>query len=153
MAMTRPAKVLIIVALALLAVPVGATLLLAGSLVTHGVVTVQVNETKQGGTHLYLPVPAGLLYLGMDLLPLFDRDGELSKARREIGPWAPVVAAALESIDDCPDAVLVDVQERGETVKIVKQGRSIEIQVHGNDGDVHVSLPAHLFTRIARQVV
>jgi len=151
--MTRPAKVLTIVALALLAIPVGATLLLAGSLAVHGVVTVKVNETKEGGTHLYLPVPAGLLYLGMDLLPLLDRKGEIAKARHEIGPWGPVAAAALQSLDDCPDAVLVDVEERGEIVKIVKAGRSIEIQVHDGDGDVHVSLPAGLFSRIARQIV
>jgi hypothetical protein len=150
--MTRPAKVLTIVVLALLAVPVGATLLLAGSLVAHGVVTVNVNETKEGGTHLYLPVPAGLLYLGMDLLPLLDRDGELSRARREIGPWAPVAAAALESLETCPDAVLVDVEERGQTVKIVKAGRSIEIRIHDQNGDVEISLPAHLFTRVARQI-
>src|SRR5579885_1119417 len=149
--MTKPAKVVTIVALALLAVPVGATLLLAGSLVTQGVVTVNVKEARQDGTHLFLPVPAGLVYLGLDLLPLFDRVGELAKARQEAGPWAPVAAAALESLEDCPDAVLVDVEERGQTVKIVKSGRSIEIQVHDHGDDVHISLPAHLFTRVARQ--
>ena len=149
--MTRPAKVVTIVALALLAVPVGATLLLAGSLVTQGVVTVNVKEAQKDGTHLFLPVPAGLVYLGLDLLPLFDHDGELAKARQEAGPWAPVAAAALESLEDCPDAVLVDVQERGQSVKIVKSGSSIEIQVHDKGDDVHISLPAHLFTRVARQ--
>jgi hypothetical protein len=151
--MTKPAKVIAIVALALLAIPVGAGLLLAGSVVTHGVVTVNVNETKDGGTHLYLPVPAALVYLGVGLLPLLDHDGDLAKARREIGPWAPVALAALQSIEDCPDAVLVDVQENGETVQIVKHGRSIEIHVHDRGGDVQVSLPAHLFTHVARQIV
>jgi hypothetical protein len=150
--MTRPAKVLTIVALALLALPVGATLLLAGSLAIHGVVTVNVNGTRDGGTRLYLPVPADLLYLGMDLLPLLDRNGDLARARREIGPWAPVAVAALQSLEDCPDAVLVDVEEHGQTVKIVKVGRSIEIRVHDQDGDIQVSLPAHLFTRVARQL-
>jgi len=151
--MTRPAKVLTVVAIALLAVPVGATLLLAGSLVAHGVVTFKVNESKPGGTNISVPVPAGLLYLGLDLLPLIDRDGDLARARREMGDWAPVAAAALESFEDCPDAVLVDVRDHGDTVRIVKEGRSITIQVHDQDGDVNISLPAHLFTRVARQVV
>jgi hypothetical protein len=150
--MTRTAKVLTIVALSILALPLGATLLVAGSVVAHGVVTVNVQESKEGGTHLYLPVPADLLYLGMDLLPLLDHDGELTKARREIGPWAPVAVAALQSIEDCPDAVLVDVEEHGQTVKIVKQGRSIEIQIHDQDGDVEIALPAGLFSRLARQI-
>jgi hypothetical protein len=151
--MTRPAKALTIVAIALLALPVGATFLLAASVVTSGLVTVKVNETKPGGTNLYLPVPAGLLYLGMDLLPLLDHNHEMTKARRQMGAWAPVAAAALQSLEDCPDAVLVDVQDRAETVKIIKVGRTIEIHVHGEDGNVNISLPAHLFSRVAHQIV
>jgi hypothetical protein len=151
--MTRPAKVLTIIAVTLLALPVGCGLLLAASVVTSGLVTVKVNETKPGGTNLYVPVPAGLLYLGMDLLPLLDRHHEMARARKEMGAWAPVAEAAMQSLEDCPDAVLVDVQDRNETVKIVKVGRTIEIRVHGGDGDVHISLPAHLFTRVARQLV
>lgn len=151
--MTRPAKVLTIVAIALLALPVCATLLLAGSLVAHGVVSVKLDEAKPGGTSVYVPVPAGLLYLGIDLLPLLDRDGELARARQKMGAWAPIAAAALESFEDCPDAVLVDIRDHGDTVKIVKQGRSIEIHVHDRNGDVQIILPAHLFTRVARQFV
>jgi hypothetical protein len=150
--MTRTAKVLTIVALSILAIPVGATLLVAGSVVAHGVVTVNVQESKQGGTHLYLPVPADLLYLGMDLLPVLDQHDDLARTRREIGPWAPVALAAMQSIEDCPDAVLVDVESHGQTVKIVKVGRSIEIDVHDQGDDVHISLPAHLFTRALRQL-
>jgi hypothetical protein len=151
--MTRPAKVLTIIAIALLALPIGCGLLLAGSIVTSGLVTVKVNETKPGGTNLYVPVPAGLLYLGLDVLPLLDHNHEMARARKEMGAWAPAVQAVAQSLEDCPDAVLVDVQERNETVKIVKVGRTIEIRVHGDDGDVHVSLPAHVFTRVARQFV
>ena len=152
--MTRTAKVLTIVAIALLAVPVCATLLVAGSIVTQGVVSVRVDEAKPGGTTVFVPVPAGLLYLGMDLLPLLDRHGEMARAREEMGAWGPVAAAALESVEDCPDAVLVDVRDHGDTVRIVKEGRSIKIQVHdAHDGNVDISLPAHLFSRVARQFV
>ena len=151
--MTRPAKVITIVALTLLAIPVGATFLLAGSMAVQGVVTVKVHEKGPDGTNVYVPVPAGLIYLGMDLLPLLDRDHHLAQARRQMGPWAPVAAAALESIEDLPDAVLVDVRDGAETVKIVKEGRSINIQVHDHDSNVNISLPAHLFTRVARQFV
>ena len=151
--MTRPAKVLSIIAIAILALPVGCGLLLAGSLVTHGLVTVKVDQSRTGGPDLFIPVPAGLIYLGVDLLPLLDTHHEMARARREIGSWAPVAAAALQSLEDCPDAVLVDVQDRGETVRIVKEGRNIEIRIHDHDGTVNVSLPAHLFTRVARQLV
>src|SRR4051812_16023082 len=99
--MTRPAKVITIIAIALLALPVGCGLLLAGSLVTQGVVTVKVNDTKAGGTNLYVPVPAGLLYLGLDLLPLLDRNHEMARARREMGTMGPALAAAMQSLEDC----------------------------------------------------
>jgi hypothetical protein len=151
--MTKPAKVLTIIAIALLALPIGCGLLLAGSIVTSGLVTVKVNETKPGGTNLYVPVPAGLVYLGLDLLPLLDHHHGMARAHEEMGAWAPAVQAFAQSLEDCPDAVLVDIQQRNETVKIVKVGRTIEIRVHGDDGDVHVSLPAHVFTRVARQFV
>jgi hypothetical protein len=151
--MTRPAKVLTIVALALLAIPLCATVLLAGSLIMQGVVTVKVHQTAPGGTSLTLPVPAGLIYLGMDLLPLLDRHHELRRARRQIGDWAPAAAATLQSLEDCPDAVLVDVRDGRETVKIVKEGRNITIRVHDHEGDVNVSLPAHLFSRVARSII
>jgi len=151
--MTRPAKVFTIVALALLALPICATVLLAGSLITHGVVTVRVHEAGPGGTTLYLPVPAGLIYLGMDLLPLLDHDHELRQARREMGAWAPFATAAMQSIEDCPDAVLVDVRDGAETVKIVKEGRNISVRVHDGDSNVQISVPAHLFSRVARQII
>jgi hypothetical protein len=151
--MTRPAKVLTIVALALLALPVCATVLLAGSLITHGVVTVRVHEAGPGGTTLYLPVPAGLIYLGMDLLPLLDHHHELRRVRREMGAWAPFAAAAMQSLEDCPDAVLVDVRDGAETVRIGKEGRDISIRVHDRDSNVQISVPAHLFSRVARQII
>jgi len=152
--MTRPAKVLTIIAITLLAIPVGCGLLLAGSIVTSGLVTVKVHETKPGGTNVFVPVPAGLIYLGLDVLPLLDRHHGMEKARRRMGAMAPVAVAAMQALEDCPDAVLVDVKDHNETVKIVKVGRNIEINVHGADGEeVHVSLPAHLFTRVARQLV
>jgi hypothetical protein len=151
--MTRPAKVLSIIAIAILALPVGCGLLLAGSIVTQGLVTVKVDQRRTGGHDLFIPVPAGLIYLGVDLLPLLDRHHELARARRKAGSWAPVAAAALQSLEDCPDAVLVDAQDHGETVKIVKSGRNIEIHVRDHDGTVNVSFPAHLFTRVARQIV
>src|SRR4051794_21697722 len=109
--MTKPAKALTIVALALLALPVGCGLLLAASVVIQGLVTVKVHETEPNGTNVYVPVPAGLIYLGIDLLPLLDRDHHMAKARKEMGAWGPAAAAALQALEDCPNAVLVDVQD------------------------------------------
>lgn len=149
--MSKGAKILVVIAVAMVVMFVGSGLLIAGSIVTTGLVSVKINESRPDGTTLYLPVPAALVYLGMDLLPLLD-DGELDDMRAELGEWRPFVAATLQGLEDCPDAVLVDVREGNETVRIVKNGRDIEIRVHGAEGDFEISLPARLFSRMARVV-
>ncbi|HEX7184815.1 MAG TPA: hypothetical protein VF756_23515 [Thermoanaerobaculia bacterium] len=147
--MSKGAKILVVIAVLVTVMFVGTGLLIAGSIVHSGVVTVKINETRPNGTTLYLPVPAALVYLGMDLLPLVD-DGGLDELRADLGEWRPFVAATLEDLEDCPDAVLVDVRDGDETVRIVKQGLDIEIRIHGADGNFEISLPARLFSRVAR---
>lgn len=149
--MSKGAKILVVIAVVATVMFVGTGLLIAGSIVHSGVVTVKINETRPNGTTLYLPVPAALVYLGMDLLPLMD-EGEFDEMRAELGDWRPFVAATLNSLEECPDAVLVDVQDGHESVRIVKQGRDIEIRVRGAGGDFEISLPARLFSRMARAV-
>ena len=149
--MSKGAKILVVIAVLATVMFVGTGLLIAGSIVHSGVVTVKINEKRPNGTNLYLPVPAALVYLSMDLLPLMD-EGELDEMRSELGDWRPFVAATLNGLEDCPDAVLVDVQDGHESVRIVKQGRDIEIRVHGAEGDFEISLPARLFSRMARVV-
>jgi hypothetical protein len=72
--------------------------------------------------------------------------------RRDLGDWGPFVAATLEGLADCLDGVLVDVRDRDETVRIVKEGRSFEIHVRSRDESVDISVPARVFSKVARFV-
>lgn len=151
--MNTIAKLLFAAVLTFAALVVGSGTLLAASVVRSGMVTVKVHETgPQGVKHLYVPVPAALIGLGMDVMPVLAGRDVFAEMRSDLGDMGPVVAAALTELEDAPDAVLVDIQDANESVRIVKEGRSLEIQVDGPDGQVEISLPANLLGRIAREI-
>lgn len=149
--MRRGTKIFTILAATLAVMFLSSGLLLAGSIAINGMVTVRVNETQADGTDVYVPVPAGLIYAGLAVMPLLAED-ELAEMRAELGEWGPFLVAAAEAFEDCPDAVLVDVQDGDETVRIVKRGRSLDVLVDGRDGKVHVTVPAAMFRHVAKMI-
>lgn len=149
--MSRGLKIFVGIAVGFAVLLLGSGLLIAGTIAATGLVTVNVHD-KTEGTHVFLPVPAVALYLGLDLLPLVMDDADLADMRRDLGDWGPFVAATVQGLADCPDGVLVDVRDRDETVRIVKEGRSFEIHVRNRDESVDISVPARVFTKVARFV-
>ena len=149
--MSRGAKIFVGIAAGLAILFLGSGLLVAGTIAATGLVTVNVHD-KTDGTHIYLPVPAVALYLGMDLLPLVMDDSDLAEMRRDVGDWGPFMAATLRGLADCPDGVLVDIRDREETVRIVKEGRSFEIRIRNHNESVDISVPARMLSKAARLV-
>jgi len=151
--MNTIAKLLFAAVLTLAVLVVGSGTLLAASVVRGGMVTVKIHETgPRGEKHLYVPVPAALVNLGLDMVPMLTGRDVFGKVRADLGDMGPAMAAALTELEDAPDAVLVDIQDGRENVRIVKEGSSLEIQVDGPDGQVEISLPASLLGRIAREI-
>lgn len=150
--MRTATKVLLIAAVALGLIVMGSGMLLAASVVRSGMVTVKVHEPGPDGVRLYLPVPAALVHVGMSVLPAVMEEDVWAEVRTDLGEWGPVAAEALRAVEDAPDAVLVDVQNPRESVRIVKDGRNLEIHVKGDDGTVEISLPANLLGYIAREI-
>jgi hypothetical protein len=142
--MRRGKKVLAIVALSFAFVVLGCGLLLAAT----GVGSVRVQEKKADGARFFVPVPAVALYAGAALLPRVMPAAERARMREELGDRRQAIVAILEELERCPDGVLVDVEEHGETVRIVKEGRSLAVRVRSADADVDVSLPAGAVTHL-----
>lgn len=153
--MSKSAKILLAVALMFVALMIGSGVLLATSFVRAGSVTVKVHETGSfgnPGTHIDVTIPAAVIYLGLDVLPLVLEDEITAEIRTDLRDYGPAMAAALRDLEDAPDAVLVDVRDASESVRITKQGRSLEIQVDGPDGRFEITVPAGLLGRIAREI-
>lgn len=146
-------RFLTIVAATMLVLILGSGLLLAGTIAATGLVTVRVNEQGPEGTNLYMPVPAGFLYLGVAALPYVLSEEDLAEIRADLGEVGPAIAALGEALEDCPDAVLVDVQDHGESVRITKRGRSLLIHVDDGRDQVRISVPAALVSRTVNAVL
>lgn len=150
--MKKATKVLLVLAASFGLLLLGSGFLLAASIVQTGLVTVKVHESGPDGTHLYLPVPAILVHAGLAVLPALIEDDVWEDVRTDLGEWAPVAAEALRSVQDAPDAVLVEVENERESVRIEKVGRSLEIRVRDGKDSFEISLPASLLGRVAREI-
>jgi radical SAM superfamily enzyme with C-terminal helix-hairpin-helix motif len=150
--MKRVTKVLLILAASCGVLLLGSSFLLAASIVQTGLVTVKVHESGPDGTHLYLPVPAVLVHAGMSVLPAVMDEDVWEDVRTDLGEWAPVAAEALRAVEDAPNAVLVEVENERESVRIEKAGRSLEIYVRDGKDTFEISLPASLLGRVAREI-
>ena len=150
--MKKATKVLLVLAATFGLILMGSGFLLAASIVQTGLVTVKVHESGPDGTHLYLPVPAILVHAGLTVLPALIEDDVWEDVRCDLGEWAPVAAEALRSVEDAPDAVLVEVENERESVRIEKVGRSLEIRVRDGKDSFEISLPASLLGRVAREI-
>ena len=150
--MKKATKVLLVLAASFGLLLLGSGFLLAASIVTTGLVTVKVDESGPNGNHLYVPVPAVLVHAGLSLLPALVEDDVWEEVRTDLGEWAPVAAEALRSVEDAPDAVLVEVENERESVRIEKVGRSLEIRVKDGRDSFEISLPASLLGRVAREI-
>ncbi len=125
----------------------GSVLLLVAVAYSMGTVTVAVDEKRPEGHHLYVPVPAIVIPLGVRLAP----PGDLADAAVEVRPWLPAIKAASEELARCPDTTLVEVTDSEEKVRIAKRGDSIVVDVDGQEESVHVSVPLGTAYTLASQ--
>ena len=114
----------------LLAIPASLLAVVAGT----GIVVVDVAEP---GHHIVLPVPLLLAEAVTKAVPEDKMKIDLGKAKEQLSHMGPLIQA----LDDCPDAVLVEVQDKDEHVQISKAGRLLQVRVHGHDEEVSVDVP------------
>ncbi len=147
--MGRFARILIAFSVAVAMVFLGVGVALAATVAHSGLVTVQVHETGPRGTHLFVPVPAAAVDLGLGIAALAMPADERARLQEQVAPYRPALAAVARELEACPDATLVDVRSDSRTVRVVKRGASFVIDVDGPDGQVHVAVPARTVSKVA----
>jgi hypothetical protein len=120
-----------------LAAPVLLLMLVAGA---GGVVVVDVQEGGADGHHLVVPVPVALAQLALTFAP--------EEARHvvcpDFAPYHDLALRVLKELEQVPDCTLVRVEEKDESIRIQKEGRSLRVDVVDGEGEeVHVSIPIH----------
>jgi hypothetical protein len=103
----------------------------------YGTVELEVHSTGPGGDDVSIKLPGALVRIAAEFIPTEAR----RETAREIAAWLPVARAALSEFSHCPDARLVDVKSRGESVRISKRGKLLLAEITSPGESVRVSVP------------
>ncbi|HXX99825.1 MAG TPA: hypothetical protein VEI54_02820 [Candidatus Limnocylindrales bacterium] len=128
------------------ALGVSATLALASVYVFHeGVIRVDVDESRSGGSHVHFWVPATTVSMGLRLAPRHHLEHAASQAR----PYLPVLREIAKELQKFPNAEFVDVRDGSQHVHIaVRDGRLYVDEVSDSE-QVHVSVPIVVLADVA----
>ena len=153
--MNRLAKILAISFAVGVLMLVGTGFIVAGTVATSGLVTVSIHEKGPDGIDLFIPVPAGLVEVGLSLAPVvlsvLDNhhvDHELDRFRDELDLLLPVVVEMLKVLETMPDATLVEVEGHDEYVRVSKERGSIRVLVEQVDTRISISVPVRVFRSV-----
>lgn len=102
-----------------------------------GVVRVAVHDDRPDGVHLNFSLPGTLLNAAIALCPV---PTDLQVDDRLVG-MLPALRGVADQIASMPDAVIVDVNDHGERVRIAKSGHELVIKVLSRDERVEVAVP------------
>jgi hypothetical protein len=135
--------------LAKIGLGVAGTLAMTGAYTfREGVVRVDVDEFREGGSHVHMWAPAAAIPMAMHLVPRQD----LEKAAREAREYMPVARAVAHELGKLPDSVLVEVKDADEHVMISTQDGAIKIDVTEPDEQVHVVCPLATIEDVTEQI-
>ena len=124
--------------LAKAALGVGGALLAAGVYTFHeGVIRVDVDEFRAGGSHVHLWVPAAAVPMAMHFVPKHH----LCEAASHAHEFLPVAHALFKELKKYPDAEFVEVKDDEDHVQIRTHGGKLEIEVNEPDEKVHLLVP------------
>ncbi len=116
----------------------GATVAMSTAYVFHeGVISVDVDEHKAGGSHVHFWVPASAVNLGLQVVPR----QHLEDAARQAQPFLPALRELAKELKKYPNAELVDVQDGKDHVRIAIVDGKIQIDAIDHDETVHVRVP------------
>jgi len=135
--------------LAKAALAVGSAVVLAGAYTFHeGVMKIDVDESRAGGSHVHLWVPAAVVPMAMHFVP---RE-HLRHASREAREAMPILRAFVNGLKKYPDAELVEVQDENQHVLIRTHDGKLQIDVTGDEENVHVLCPLAMIEDITAQL-
>lgn len=134
--MSKSTRVFVAFACVVALLVAGTTAALATAVYRAGVVEVQV---AGGGDHVSIKVPGFVLPVAASLVPA----SALHDAAKHVAPYLPAARAAFDELAHCQDGVFVEVESKGEHVRIGKKDGVFFVDVHSDGETVHVSLPLH----------
>ncbi len=135
--------------LAKAALGMGGALVLADAYTFHeGVIRVDVDEYRPGGSHVHLWVPAAVVPMALHLLPKHH----LRDAAGHAQEFLPLTHVLIKELKKFPDAEFVEVRDSEEHVQIRTHQGKLQIDVQAPDENVHLLVPLSTLDEVAGQL-
>ena len=132
--------------IAKIALGLGATLAVGGAYVFHeGVINVDVDEFRPGGSHVHVWVPATAVSLGMRVVPRHH----LEHAASQVQPFLPVLREVAKELKRFPNAKFVEVKDATDHVFIGTVDGKIRIDAVSDNETVHLRIPVETVEDVA----
>jgi hypothetical protein len=113
-------------------------LVAAGAYTFHeGLIRVDVDEFRAGGSHVHFWVPAAIVPMTMHFVPKHHLCDAASHARK----FLPVAHALFKELKNFPDVEFVEVKDDKQHVQIRTHGGKLQIDVDAPGEKVHVLVP------------
>jgi hypothetical protein len=135
--------------LAKAALGLGGTLVLAGAYTFHeGVMRIDVDEFRDGGSHVHMWMPAAAVPMVMHFVPKRHLMHGAEQARQ----FLPVARAFVKELKKFPDFELVDVVDGEQHVHISTHDGKLQIDDTEPGQTVHVQCPLAMIDDITSQL-
>ena len=117
---------------------VSGALVAAGAYTFHeGVIRVDVDESRAGGSHVHLWVPAAMVPMTMHFVPKHHLCDAANHARE----FLPIAHALFKELKKFPDAEFVEVKDDEQHVQIRTHEGKLQIDVDDPGEKVHLLVP------------
>jgi hypothetical protein len=135
--------------LAKAALGVTGTLFVAGAYTFHeGVIRIDVDEHRAGGSHVHMWVPAAAVPMAMHFVPQKHLREAVEHSREAL----PIAHAIVKELKKYPDVDLVEVVDGKQHVQIRTRNGKLQIDVEAPDEQVHLLVPLSTLDDVTRQL-
>ena len=114
----------------------------------EGVIRVDVDEYRAGGSHVHMWVPAALVPMTMHFIPKHHFRDCAAQARE----FLPLTRVLIKELKRFPNTVFVEVKDGAQHAVVSTQDGRLRIDVDDPDETVHVRVPLSTLNDVARQL-
>src|SRR6266404_7083581 len=135
--------------LAKCALALTSTIVVAGVYTFHeGVIKVDVDEHRDGGSHVHFWVPAAAVPMVVHFVP----KRHFREMPAEASQCLPLLKIVTSELRRYPNATFVDVQDGNDHVRVAAVGSKIQIDVVNSEENVHIAVPLSTVNDVANQL-
>ncbi len=114
----------------------------------EGVIRVDVDEHRDGGSHVHFWVPAAAVPMALHFVP----KQHFRQIPKEANDALPILQIATAELRKFPNTTFVEVDDGDEHVKVATVNGKLQVDVVSPDENVHIAVPLSTVNDVAHQL-